>query len=307
MTIRHLRIFIAVADSGKMSIAASRFFISQPTVSQAIKELEEYYGVLLFERLCKKLYITEGGKKLLSAARQVVSQFDDLEEKMFAVNAKKNIRIGATVTVGNCLLDNVINNFKKNNLNVETYSYVNNTKIIEEKLLRSDLDIGIVEGKVKSSDLISIPAVDDYLVLVCSTKHPFVKKKKIKLKELSNVNFAMREKGSGTRELFERYMASHGVSIKTMWEGNCPGAIKRAVIENEYLAVISIRLVEEEIKSGKIHVIQNSECAWDRHFSIVYHKNKFISEEMKSLMEIVKNHKHTDILCGVETGQLIKD
>lgn len=307
MTIRHLRIFVEVAESGKMSIAASKFFISQPTVSQAVRELEEYYGVLLFERLSKKLYITEQGKKLLSYARQVINQFDDLEEKMFEAKYKEKIRLGATITVGNCILTDVINDFKASNPEVETYACVNNTQIIEDKLLRSELDIGIVEGNIKSSELICIPAVDDYLVLVCSTKHPFAKKHKVNLKELLNVNFVMREQGSGTRELFENYMAEHGLTVKTIWESNCPGAIKHAVIENQCLAVISIRLVEDEIKSGEIHVIQNSQRAWNRHFNIVYHKNKFISESMKSLMEVVKNHKHTDILTGANPSQLVTD
>ena len=70
MTIRHLRIFIEVAKSGNMSKAAERLFISQPTVSQAISELEEYYGVLLFERLNRRLYITEIGKKLFFYAKR---------------------------------------------------------------------------------------------------------------------------------------------------------------------------------------------------------------------------------------------
>ncbi|MBU5593078.1 LysR family transcriptional regulator [Clostridium sp. MSJ-4] len=306
MTIRHLRIFIEVADSGKMSIAASKFFISQPTVSQTIKELEEHYGVLLFERLSKKLYITEEGRQLLSYARQVVSQFDNLEEKMLETNHREKIRIGATITVGNCILADIINSFKESNPEVEVCAYVSNTKIIQEKLLKSELDIAIVEGKIKSPDLICLPAVDDYLVLACSKNHPFAKKKKIKLTELSNVSFAMREQGSGTRELFENYISDHGVDIKTVWEGNCPGAIKNAVMQNQYLAVISVRLVEEEIKNGEIYVIQNSECEWDRHFSMVYHKNKFISEAMKNLMGVVKNYKDTDVLQGISTGKLIK-
>ena len=92
MTIRHLRIFIEVADTGKMSSAASNLYISQPTVSQAIKELEEYYGMLLFERLSKKLYITEKGKKLLSYARNVVKQFDDMEEMIFEAGYVEKIR-----------------------------------------------------------------------------------------------------------------------------------------------------------------------------------------------------------------------
>ena len=96
-----------------MSTAAAKLFISQPTVSQAIRELEEHYGGLLFERLSKKLYITEKGKKLLSYARNVIKQFDDMEEAMLQDNYVKKIRIGATHTVGDCILGDVINAFRR--------------------------------------------------------------------------------------------------------------------------------------------------------------------------------------------------
>ncbi|MGI6227495.1 MAG: LysR family transcriptional regulator [Peptococcales bacterium] len=306
MTIRHLRIFIEVADSGKMSAAASRLFISQPTVSQAIKELEEHYGMLLFERLSKKLYITEKGKKLLSYARNVVKQFDDMEAMILETGYAEKIRIGATITVGECLLSHTINCLQQANPNIETYTYINNTKIIEEKLLKSELDIGIVEGNIKNPDLVSIPEVNDFLVLACSTSHPFANKKTVKLSELADESFAMREEGSGTRELFERYMMDNGVSIKIAWEAHSSEAIKKAVIENQNLAVISIRLLEEEIRNGQVYVIRNTGSDWDRYFSIVYHKNKFITDEMKSLIEIVENYKHTDILRGITTGRLIR-
>ena len=305
MTIRHLKIFIEVADTGKMSAAASNLYISQPTVSQAIKELEEYYGMLLFERLSKKLYITEKGKKLLSYARNVVKQFDDMEEMVFEAGYVEKIRIGATMTVGECLLSQVINSFRSANPEVETYSYINNTKIIEEKLLKSELDVAIVEGRVKSPDLISIPEIKDYLVLVCSMSHPFAKRETVKLSVLESENFAMREEGSGTRELFERFMIDHDLTIKTTWEANSTQSIKNAVIENQNLAVISIRLLEEEIRRGQVYVIQNTGSGWERYFSIVYHKNKVITDEIKSLIEIVEDYKHPQILKGLQTGSLI--
>lgn len=305
MTIRHLEIFIEVVDSGKMSTAATKLFISQPTVSQAIKELEEHYGGLLFDRLSKKLYITEKGKKLLSYARNVVKQFNDMEEIMLKDNYVEKIRIGATNTVGNCILSEVIRSFRETNPHFEIYSYVNNTKDIEEKLLKSELDIGIVEGNVKSPDLISIPEVNDFLVLICSTKHPFAMKKIVKLQDLESESFAMREQGSGTRELFERYMLAKGMPIRIAFEANCSDSLKKAVINNQCLAVISIRLVEEEIKSGKIHVIKNTDSDWDRYFSVVYHKNKVVTDEMENLIEVVKNYKHVDILQEVNPGKLL--
>lgn len=306
MTIRHLRIFIAVVDCGKMSAAAEKLFISQPTVSQAVKELEEYYGVLLFERIGKKLYITEKGEQLLFYARNVVEQFDDLEEKMFRGSYVEKIRMGATMTVGNCLISDVIKCFREQNPNVEVYSYVNNTKEIEDKLLKSELDIAVVEGEVKSPDLYSIPEVHDFLVLACSSRHPFAERKMIKLSDLVSEPFAMREEGSGTRELFERYMRDHRMPIKIVFEGNSFSSIKKAVIENGCLAVLSIRLLEEEIRRGQIYVFQSPDRDWDRYFSIVYHKNKILSKEMNNLMEVVKSYKQVEVLRDMEFGKLVR-
>ncbi len=122
---------------------------------------------------------------------------------MLNINKKEKIRIGSTITVGECILSDIINIFTKKEPNIDVYSYMNNTQIIESKLLNSEIDIGIVEGEIKSPDLVCVPEVKDYLVLICSTNHHFAKRKTIKLKELANESFAMREKGSGTRELLK--------------------------------------------------------------------------------------------------------
>lgn len=306
MTIRHLRIFIEVAECGKMSKAAEKLFISQPTVSQAIMDLEKHYEVLLFERLNKRIYITDEGKKLLFYAKDVVNQFDALEEKMFNMNKNEKIRIGATITISECILSDIINRLQKRNPVTEIYSCANNTEVIEAKLLKGEIDIGLVEGRIKSKDLIVIPEVSDYLVLTCSMNHPFSRKKEIKLKELEDENFAMREQGSGTRELFEEYMLRNGINIKTAFEGNSPEAIKLEVINNNCLAVISICLVEKEVKNSTLHIIECSEGSWDRHFSIVYHKDKKLTGVIKTLIDITKNYKYIPNNMKYNSGKLIK-
>lgn len=304
MTIRHLKIFIAVAETGKMSTAAAQYYISQPTVSQAIKELEEHYGVLLFERISKKLYITEAGKNLLAYARMVVSQFDELEDNMLKGFSEK-LRIGATITVGSCIIPELIKQYEKVKPEVESYVYVNNTKSIEEKLLKSELDIGIVEGKIKSHDLVVIPVINDYLVIVCSKKHRFSGCRNISVSDLENEPFVMREEGSGTRELFENYISRCGVRLKVKWEVTCPDTIKKAVITNNCLTAISARLIEEEAREGLLYVIKSDGHALDRSFSVVYYKNKFVNDNMKSLMHILEQYKDKDILSGISTGNLV--
>ncbi|SDF24335.1 LysR family transcriptional regulator [Sporomusa acidovorans] len=307
MTIRHLKIFIAVAETGKMSAAAAKYFISQPTVSQAIRELETHYGVLLFERISKKLYITEAGKNLLTYARVAVKQFDELNTYMLIEGHAEKIRVGVTVTVGSCMLPSMLNRFQERMPQVEPFAYMNNTKSIEDKILQAELDIGIVEGQVKSHDLVNSPAVKDYLVIVCANTHRLAGRKRISVKELENERFVMREEGSGTRELFENYMQNNGVKLKIGWEITCPGVIKNVVLENDCLAAISIRLVTEEIKAGRMYVIKSRENAWDRSFNIVYYKNKYITESMKAIMEIAREYDNADFLKGIPTGILVNE
>ena len=292
MTIRHLKIFVSVAENGKMSTAASKFFISQPAVSQAIKELEDYYGVLLFDRISKKLYITEAGKKLLEYAKNVLAEFDKLEEGMSAFKDIKTLRIGVTVTVGTNFISKVLSEFKENTKNIETL------------LLESELDLAVVEGKVKNRELISIPEVDDILVLVCSKNHPFYGKKHISFADLKDVNFVLREPGSGTRELFEKYLEKHKLKINVTWEASSPEVIKQAVINDGCVTVASLRLFEKEIQSGEMYAFRNKTKEWNRSFSVVYHKNRKLPEYAEKFIEIVKENKEFNILDNTNYGIL---
>ena len=108
MTIRHLTVFAAVAEQGSMSAAAKHLYLSQPTVSQAVRELEAHYNGLLFERLGKKLYLTERGKLLLPHAREMIRQFQQLEELMQNQGQSSTLKLGSTLTVGTCLTPSII-------------------------------------------------------------------------------------------------------------------------------------------------------------------------------------------------------
>ena len=108
MTLRHLTIFLTVAQQGSMSGAARALYLSQPTVSQAIGELEKHYNGLLFERLGKKLYLTDRGKLLLPHAEQLVQQFRQVEELMLNQGQSSTLKLGSTITVGTCLTPSVV-------------------------------------------------------------------------------------------------------------------------------------------------------------------------------------------------------
>ncbi len=304
MTIRHLRIFVEVAETGKMSAAAERCFLSQPTISQAIRELEEHYHVRLFERFSKKLYITKAGEQLLQYARSVLSQYDILETNMQEFCSGSQLRLGATITVGACLLSSILNDLKDRHPALHIYSCVANTHLIEQKLLNSELDVALVEGQIESPSLIKIPVVDDFLVLAMSKNHPLAQKKQIHVQDLAFHEFVIREKGSGTRKLFEDYLEKHHVSCRFALEATCLDAIKNAVLYNGYLSAISVRLVEQEVQKDRIHIVRNQEADWNRSFYLVYHKDKFFSEPMRTLEELMQSYKRPDFLSEGSTGFL---
>ncbi len=307
MTIRHLRIFVAVAETGKMSAAAKQCYITQPTVSQAIHELENHYNVQLFERLSKKLYITESGRQLLIYARKVLEQFDILEANMETFRNTERFRIGTTITVGACLLSSIMKELRRMYPNMQPYACVANTSLIEKKLLNSELDVGLVEGIITSPDLVTIPVADDFLVLAVGTDHPLAKKKQVSVEELSQYDFVMREPGSGTRKLFEDYLNRNHVTYRIAWEATCLDAFKSAIVHNGCIAALSVRLIAEEAKNGQIHVIRNMDSDWDRCFYLVYHKDKLFTEQIRSLESIMAQFKRPEFLDDMETGILTRN
>lgn len=292
MNIRHLRIFITVADCGKMSTAAEKLFISQPSVSQAIKEIEDYYSIKLFERLSKKLYITENGELLLKYARHIVKSFDEMEANLKNVGESISLRIGATITVGTCMLNKIISRYEKENKNITTKVVVNNTNVIEKMILNSELDIGIVEGRIDNNDIIKIPIYNDKLVLVSGKNHDFYYKKEISIKELVGQNIISREEGSGARDSFHRILDEYNIDVNLKWSSTNTEAIKNAVIAGQGLAVLSTLIIENEVKNGILRIIPIKEIDISREIFVAYHKNKFISSYLNKFIKNVRDFKN---------------
>lgn len=286
MTLRHLKVFITVADCLNMTAAAKALYISQPTVSQAISELESFYGVRLFDRLSKRLYITEVGKQLLSYARHITTLYDEMEQVVRNPDNSGNLRVGASLTVGACILPQLINSFIYNYPSMKLKAMIKNTKDIEGLITRNIIDFAVVEGIVHTQDIVSVPFMDDELVLVCGSSHSLYTVQKVTASELEKLDFVVREPGSGTRELFESVMASNGIKWQLAWECNGSDGIISAVKNGVGVTVISKRLVEDDMQAKGLHAIKIEGIDFKRKFSIIYHKNKYITESMKAFFDL---------------------
>ena len=156
MTLRHYKIFLAVCDCMNMTAAAENLFLSQSAVSQAIAEMEKHYGVRLFERMSRKLYLTTAGKKLMRYANQIVRMDLEAEDNMKALQKDGSIRVGASVTIGAYVLPKLVSRFQQNRPGTEVFVVEDNTANIEAMLLGGQLDLALVEGDTVSLSLIHI-------------------------------------------------------------------------------------------------------------------------------------------------------
>lgn len=301
MNIRHFHIFITVCEMGTMTRAANVLYMTQPSVSQAINELEKEYGVRLFERLNRRLYLNDAGERLRSYASHILNLSEQAKKELNGLGTGGTIRVGASLTIGAHLLPGIINIFRQEMPQIDTFTRVDNTSIIEKLILEDHLDLGLVEGPTYSPQLREEKLSDDYLIIICGPGHPFWDRQTIELNELSGRAFIMREPGSGTRDIFERAISGVGVNLKIAGVYNNTEAVKQAVRGNLGLAVVPKLSAEEEIDRGLVRSIEVKGLNLRRKFNLVYHRQKFITIAIQTFIETSKKYPQ---LLSKKTGVL---
>lgn len=295
MTLRHLAIFIRVCEENGITAAAKKLHMTQPSVSQVIQELEAHYQTLLFERLGRRIFITEAGRRLLRYSRNLINLNLQTEQAMRAFNEVYHLRLGASITIGSNFLIELIKSITYSDSSKEISSEIHNTSELEKMLLNDDLDLALVEGEIHSEYLVTKPFMDDELVFIIGKNHPLYGKE-ITIEDLATLKFFIRETGSGTRELFEEIMHQHNIYYQIIGTYNSMEAIKKAVIAGLGVSVISKEAIRDEIKSGSLASFSLPGLEFKRKFNIVYHKNKFIPPEMQSVIDqciaLAKTYQH---------------
>lgn len=286
MTLRHLRIFVKVCETGSVTLAGEELFLAQPSVSLAISELESYYGTKFFDRIARRLQITESGKYFLQYASHITSLFDEMEKGLKNIDSTGTIRIGSSVTIGNYLLPGYIKEFRKIYPDIRIEAVVDNSDRIEEHVLKNRLDFALIEGAVHSEYIASRKFMDDDLVVICGTSHSLSGKDSLSPLELSSEDLVLRERGSAGRETLEGIFSSLGLEVKPSFESISTQAIVKAVEAGIGVSFLPYLLVKEAIDEGKVRMLRLKGASFERCFSVIHHRNKFITPGMKAFMNL---------------------
>lgn len=286
-TLRQLEAFIATAEFKKMSEAAKHLYISQPTISQIISELEKEYDTKLFERQAKELRITPAGSLLLKSAREIMAIEQNLKQNMKTMNCIRPLRVGATVTVGANIIGKIIAQITEEYPDIDVFVNVSNTHQIEHMLLNNELDIAIAEGIMTHNELNAKPVFVDKLCIICGKDHPFAGRPYLHVSDLHNQNFILRERGSGTRAIFEAAMDAHHVPYEIKWESSSTPAILDAVSRNLGLGFVSERCATGKADAGLLFQCPVPEIDSERFFYLCYNSTHPMTSQMKDFSDYI--------------------
>ncbi len=289
-TIRQLEIFKEVATTGHVTNSSEALGISQSAISMALQELESNLKTKFFERRNKKLILNENGRLLLEKATLLLKEFEELENGFLENGVSGRLRIGASQTIGDYIMPQLIYAFMQKYPDAKCELIVANTKDIVSMIDNGDLDVGFVEGFVNDPKLETKHWRDDELLVVASDKKTY-KKDEYKLEELSVNNWILREKGSGTRAIFEEVVADSFSKINIFLTLGHNEAIKKIVEQSDSLTCLSKLVVEKELEEGKLFEVKIKNLVFKRKLLRLLHKEKYQSKLLKIFMDFSESFK----------------
>ena len=292
MTIRHLKIFLAVCDGGcNTTRAAEALTMAQPAVSLALKELEQYYGVVLFDRVGRHLQITAAGKRLWEYASHITSLFDDMEKGMRDWDTFGILRVGASITIGSQFLPKYVKAFYARHPGTEIRAVIEPSDRLEAQILSSDLDLALMEGVSHSPSLESEEYMEDHLVVICPARGQFVQGQTLTQEEFRSQKFLLREPGSGTRETFQRVMEEAGLAVEPIWEAMSTTALVNAVINGLGITVLPHRMVLGPLSKGLVVSVRVEGLEFRRKYYIVRHRAKYLTASARAFLDLCRSYE----------------
>lgn len=287
-TLKQLQVFLAVANHENVSHAAGDLALSQSAASTALKQLEQRFEVKLFDRIGKRLQLNEQGRLLRPKAAALIARAEDLESTLLQHGDIGELRVGATLTIGNYLAIGILVSFMRDHPQAKVALTVENTAAIAAKVQNFELDIGLIEGELQEPSLDVSYWREDELTVFCSPEHSLAKKSRLTEEDLIAANWIVREKGSGTRQAFDRAMTGILSKLKLRLELQHTEGIKRAVEAGLGIGCLSKIALSAAFKRGSLIPLSTPQRNLAREFYFILHRQKFISRGIKSWIDHCK-------------------
>ena len=288
MTLRHLRIFLAVAEEENVTRAAERLYMTQPAVTRTVQELEEHLGLQLFDRIGRRLYLNEMGTLFRQKTMAVLSAYEDLEETASHLEERAALRVGSSITIANYILPKVVKRFQERYPDTSVRVQVDNARAVEAMVVEHAVDLGLVEGALCDASLMVVELSSYSLSIVCSPDHPLAGAGLITPADLLRHSLLLREPGSAIRDVFDSALVLHNLVAVPIWTSVNSTALLQGVRENLGISVLPRILVEDDIQSGRVAELAVQGLALTNRNQLAYLKEKRLTTAMKRFIELLQ-------------------
>jgi DNA-binding transcriptional LysR family regulator len=299
-SLRQLEIFVAISRAQSVSRAAEELALSQSATSSALGEFERQFNLQLFDRVGKSLRNNEAGQQLLPRAVELLDRAHEIEALLQGHIGFGHMKIGATLTVGNYLATILVARFLQDHPESRIQLQVHNTSSIVQRIANHDLDLGLIEGDCHHADIEVQPWIADELVVFTAPDHPLAKLNKVGIEQLLQEPWILRERGSGTRETFDRAFHNHHARLNIRLELEHTEAIKRAVESGLGISCISRLALKDALRRGSLVELPTPDLNLGRYFYILWHKQKYQTAGMREFIDLCKA-----MTAGVERSDLV--
>lgn len=277
--VRELEVFLAAAEQENFSVAARELHLTQPAVSFQIQALEHRLNVQLFNRIGRRISLTEAGRMLMPLARELIDLASRIEETMDIQQGrvKGHIVIGCSTSPGQYILPHLIGVFREHYPEVVFSVELMDGEAVEEKLLTKQLHLGVLNQCSKQKDLQCRPFFTDELALIAPVQHPWAEHRSIAPQDLKRADWILRERGACTRRLVEAALEEHGVDsheLHVSMELGSPEAIEAAVEAGHGVSFVSRITVHRALEMGRIRQISVEGMVIQRQLYIAHYPSR---------------------------------
>ena len=291
ISIIQIEIFLNVVESQNLTKVANELGLSQSAVSMSIKELENIIGRKLFDRINKKLILNEIGRAFYQAVLPLFKKLSDIETEFQNSEDKGSVRVGASTTIIDYLMPSIVCDYMGRYPNVKIDLKEGNTKDIVALVKEGKIDMGFIEGEIEDSDIVKEIIGEDELVVVSANEE--LRGKNLKLEDIADYRWVLREKGSGTRNVFLNYIKDSGVKLNIFLELGHTESIKSLLLSKKPITCISKLAVHNELQNGDLFELDIKDFKCTRNFYAICHKDKYKSELFNKLYDFSKEMIHT--------------
>lgn len=277
-TFRQLRLFLALAEHGSITAAARASHVTQPTVSMQLKDLSDAAGLPLYEQIGKQLHLTEAGEALAETARSMIDEWSSFEQRIAAMKGLTRGRLRvAVVSTAKYFVPRILGSFCKKYPEIEIALELLNRDGVVARLRANRDDLYIMSMPPGDIDIEHKTFLPNPLQIIAAISHPLAGKKRIRLNELQDERFILRERGSGTRLACDHHFSELGFQPRVRLELGNNEAIKQAVASEMGISVLSRHALPIHPKDESLAILSVQGFPIHSNWSIIYPKGRRLS------------------------------